>query len=173
MRIRIAMLLALSALAGLIVTGPVAARGKHHRHHHKSKVLKANLKGSSEVAGPGDTDGRGKALVRVNPAKGKVCFRLRWKNIAEPPTMAHIHKGAKGVAGDVVVPLFEGTATHKGCVTGLDTAVLKDIKKHPRQYYVNVHNADFPSGAIRGQLKKSGHHRARHRHGAKHKRHHA
>jgi len=178
-RIRIAMLLALSALAGLIVTGPVAARGKHHRHHHKAKVLKAKLKGANEVPGPGDTDGRGKAAVRVNAKKGKVCFRLSWKNIAEPPTKAHIHKGVKGVAGPVVVTLFDGTASHKGCVTGLDTALLKDIKRHPRQYYVNIHNSEFPDGAIRGQLKRSGHHRARHRHGARHrhaarhKRHHA
>lgn len=176
MRFRFAMLLALSALAGLIVAGPVAARGKHHRHHHKSKVLKANLKGANEIPGPGDTDGRGKAAVRVNAKAGKVCFRLRWRNITEPPTKAHIHKGAKGVAGPVVVTLFDGTAVHKGCVTGLDTAVLKDIKRHPRQYYVNVHNADFPDGAIRGQLKGSRRHRAHkkhraHKHHRAHKRH--
>src|SRR4051794_28713686 len=163
------MLLALSALAGLIVTGPVAAGGKHHRHHHKSKVLKANLKGANEVPGPGDTDGRGKAAIRVNAKKGKVCFRLRWKNIAEPPTKAHIHKGAKGVAGPVVVTLFDGTATNKGCVSRLDATVLRNIKRHPRQYYVNVHNSDFPDGAIRGQLKKSRRHRPakHHRRGAR------
>jgi CHRD domain len=166
-RLRIALLLALSALAGLIVAGPVGARGKHHsRHHHKSKLLKAKLKGANEVPGPGDSDGRGKATIRVNPKKGKVCFRLRWKNIAEPPTKAHIHKGAKGVAGAIVVTLFDGTAANEGCVTGLDSDLLRDIKRHPRQYYVNIHNSEFPDGAIRGQLKKSG----RHRHHGKHKR---
>jgi hypothetical protein len=160
-RIRIGRLLALSALAALagalIVTGPVVARGGHHK-----KALKANLKGANEVPGPGDTDGRGKARIRVRPAAGTVCFRLRWNNIAEPPTKAHIHKGAKGVAGPVVVTLFDGTATNKGCVTGLDTALLRDIKQHPRQYYVNIHNAEFPDGAIRGQLKRNGRHRGGH-----------
>jgi hypothetical protein len=162
-RLRIARLVALSALAALagalLVSGPVGAHGKHH---HRAKVLKANLKGASEVPGPGDTDGRGKALVRVKPKAGKVCFRLRWRNIAEPPTNAHIHKGVKGEAGPIVVTLFDGTATHRDCVTGLDADLLRDIKSHPRQYYVNVHNAEFPNGAIRGQLKKSGRHRRHH-----------
>jgi hypothetical protein len=73
----------------------------------------------------------------------------------------------------VVVTLFDGTVVHKGCVTGLDSAVLKDIKRHPRQYYVNVHNSEFPDGAIRGQLKRSGHHKRPHHHrsGRKHRSH--
>ena len=160
MRLRIAKLVALSVLAALaaafVVSGPVGA--KQGSRHGKSKLLKANLKGSAEVPGPGDADGRGKALVRVNPRKGKVCFRLRWRNISEP-TRAHIHEGAKGVAGDIVVPLFEGTPTRRGCVEGLDQDLLRNIKRHPRQYYVNIHTADFAAGAIRGQLKKSGRHR--------------
>lgn len=161
MRVRIVSLLGLVALAALLVAGPVGAHGKrhgrhHHGRHHHGKLLRANLKGANEVPGPGDADGRGKALIRVRPAAGQVCFRLSWRNIAEPPTRAHIHKGAKGVAGPIVVPFFEGTAVHRGCVTGLDPALLRDIKRHPRQYYVNIHNAEFPNGAIRGQLKRSG-----------------
>ena len=173
MRVRIARLLGLMALAALVVAGPVGAHGKRHARHHRAKALKANLKGASEVPGPADPDGRGKARIVVRPKAGEVCFRLSWKNIAEPPTKAHIHKGAKGVAGPVVVTLFDGTAVHKGCVTGLDPAVLKDIKRHPRQYYVNIHNSEFPDGAIRGQLKRSGHHKRPHHHrsGRKHRRH--
>jgi CHRD domain len=154
---KLAALAVLAALAGaLVVGGPVGA--KNNSRHGKSKVLKANLKGAAEVPGPGDPDGRGKALIRVNPRKGKVCFRLRWKNIQEP-NRAHIHEGRKGVAGDIVVTLFEGTPTRRGCVEGLDADLLRDIKRHPRRYYVNIHNAEFPAGAIRGQLKKSGRHR--------------
>ena len=155
MRRRLARVLAVSALAALagalLVTGPVGARGKHHGRHHSSHLLKAVLKGASEVPGPGDSDGRGRARIRVKPSAGEVCFRLSWRNIADP-TKAHIHRGVKGEAGDVVVTLFDGTATHRDCVTGLDEDLLRDIKRHPRQYYVNVHNADFPNGAVRGQL---------------------
>jgi hypothetical protein len=154
---------ALSALAvfaaALLVAGPVGAHGKRHGRHHHGHALKAVLKGANEVPGPGDPDGRGKALIRVRPDAGTVCFKLSWRKIAEPPIAAHIHKGAKGVAGPVVVTLFDGTATHEDCVTGLDSDLLRDIKRHPRQYYVNIHTSDFPNGAIRGQLKRTGHHR--------------
>jgi hypothetical protein len=159
--IRLIAVVALAAVAAFGLTTTVGAKGnKTGKRAGKGKVLKANLKGKAEVPGPGDPDGKGKALVRVNPSKGRVCFRLSWKRIAEP-TRAHIHKGPKGVAGPIVVPFFEGTAVKKDCVEGLDETLLRDIRSNPREYYVNVHNADFPAGAIRGQLKRSGKHRGK------------
>jgi hypothetical protein len=41
----------------------------------------------------------------------------------------------------------------KGCKTA-DAAVVKDIMGNPANYYVNVHNAAYPKGAVRGQLTK-------------------
>jgi hypothetical protein len=123
------------------------------------RVRQTRLLGSNEVPEAGDPDGSGQAKVRINDSKGTVCFKLSWADIAAP-TAAHIHEGAKGEPGDVVVPLFEGSSLPEsidgvnGCVEDLDSEVLDDIQKNPRQYYVNVHNEEFPAGALRGQLKK-------------------
>lgn len=117
----------------------------------KPKSMTIDLKGSAEVPGPGDSDGSGKAKLTINHDKGEVCYDLTVKNI-QTPTMAHIHAGAAGQAGDVKVK-FDPAAngTWKGCVT-VDHAILQEITQTPADFYVNVHTAEFPNGAIRGQL---------------------
>lgn len=119
-----------------------------------TSVLAAVLTGAEEVPEPGVADATGGAELTFEP--GQVCYVL---NIAmgEKPTQAHIHQGAKGEAGDVVVdlaPTFElGEATHDatGCASA-DQAVLDSILAAPAGFYVNVHTAEHPAGAVRGQL---------------------
>ena len=119
-----------------------------------ARELNSMLTGAAEVPGPGDADGTGSAIVRTDPGANEVCFQLTVQNIA-PASAAHIHEGAVGVAGPVVVTLTPPTngASH-GCVGGVDVDLVKDIRKNPANYYVNVHNADFPGGAVRGQLSR-------------------
>jgi len=72
-----------------------------------------------------------------------------------PASASHIHKGAAGVAGGVVVDAKgapDAQGMYKGTATDVDAALLADIMANPANYYYNVHNADFPAGAIRGQL---------------------
>lgn len=115
--------------------------------------------GAAEVPQPGDPDGFGAAKVRVDVRKQKVCFTLIVVQIALPAAAAHIHEGAAGVAGDIVVTLkppteVDGTGIglSSGCVKKLPKRLLRDIKRDPGDYYVNVHNEAFPGGAVRGQL---------------------
>ena len=113
----------------------------------------AKLTGEAEVPDPGDPKGSGTAQVTLNPDKGEVCYDLTVANIQEA-TMAHIHEGAAGKAGPPKVTLdAPKTGSAKGCKTA-DAAVVKEIMANPGNYYVNVHNAAFPKGAVRGQLAK-------------------
>ena len=117
------------------------------------RPLSTTLNGAEEVPGLGDPDGTGKIEIALNPGQGQMCYELTAANIATA-TAAHIHSGTKGVAGPVLVTLTtpaQGIA--KGCAT-LDKDKIDDIIKNPDAYYVNVHNADYPEGAIRGQLAK-------------------
>jgi hypothetical protein len=113
----------------------------------------AKLTGAAEAPNPGDPKGSGNAQVTLNPDKGEVCFELSVENIQEA-TAAHIHKGAAGQDGPVAVGLdAPKTGSAKGCKSA-DATVIKAIMQDPAGYYVNVHNAAFPKGAVRGQLSK-------------------
>ena len=105
-----------------------------------------NLSGAQEVGG-GDPDGSGQASVNFSPANNSLCVAISVDKISTPTSIT-INNGASGTNGPVVAT-FQTSDT--GCIT-IDSALGKDIKQHPENYYVNVLNADYPDGAIRGQL---------------------
>jgi hypothetical protein len=113
-------------------------------------VLQTELKGEEEVP-PGDPDGSGSAtIILIRP--NTICYVLTAENI-EPANAAHIHEAPPGVAGPIVVPLDEPpTYGASGGCTQADPELVSDIQENPENYYVNVHNEDYPAGAIRGQL---------------------
>ena len=135
--------------ATLIATAALAGSGVDGG----GRRFNATLTGAAEVPGPGDADGAGKAILELNPGQNKLCYKLRTSNIAAP-TMAHVHVGAAGVAGPVAVTLVApADGTSSGC-NNLSEELTKALLKTPQNYYVNVHNAEFPNGAIRGQIGK-------------------
>ncbi len=132
-------LLASLALSGVVVAAPT--------------TLTATLAGVTEGENPGNPDGSGTASVVLDPDTGEACWELMAEGIG-PVTQSHIHVGAAGVSGGVVVPLdvdgFDGTS--EGCTSDVDAAVLQAVIDDPAGHYVNLHTEDFPAGAIRGQL---------------------
>jgi hypothetical protein len=121
---------------------------------HGARPLSAHLTGPAEVPVPGDPDGSGHATVTLNQGQGEVCFEISVSDI-EPARAAHIHVGAAGTPGPVVVGLAApSTGWSSGCVSDVDRELIKAIRQNPAGYYVNVHNAQFPGGALRGQLSK-------------------
>jgi hypothetical protein len=111
--------------------------------------LHATLSGKVEVP-KGDPDGRGTAEIKISGRQ--VCWELTVSRIGKPQA-AHIHKGKPGKAGPVVVG-FGATYKAKGC-TRTTSATARAILATPGAFYVNVHNAQYPAGAVRGQLRMS------------------
>ena len=59
------------------------------------------------------------------------------------------------LAGAPTAALPATIAAAAGCVGDQDPALLRDIRRHPADYYANIHNLEFVPGAIRGQLHKA------------------
>lgn len=117
------------------------------------RTLTATLTGAAERPGPGDPDGSGTATLTVNPGQEEICYSITVSGIA-PATAAHIHVAPPTSPGPVVVPLTAPTSgTSSGCAS-VDRDLALAILKNPSAYYVNVHNAEYPGGAVRGQLAK-------------------
>lgn len=111
--------------------------------------------GAAEVPGPGDEDGYGVAFVTVDASTSEICYDIAVANITLPAAAMHIHIGAAGISGSVVVPFDvvpdeEGLAS--GCTTADPASLAGEIAMNPEGYYVNVHTSDFPDGAVRAQL---------------------
>ena len=110
------------------------------------------LNGANQRPNPGSPTGTGTAIVLVDPSDNSVCYELT-VTLTPPATAAHIHRGAADAAGPIVVP-FDAPASgmSTACVEGVDAALIAELMQNPGGFYVNVHNAEFPAGAIRGQL---------------------
>ena len=115
------------------------------------QVIQLTLTGAAEAPGPGDPDGTGTATFTFNRGQAEVCYDYTVSGVG-PLMAAHIHIAPAGSPGPVVIPLDPTSATGgSGCVTA-DRELIKAITKDPSAYYFNVHNADFPAGALRAQL---------------------
>lgn len=138
----------MALVAAATILGSTAAAAQEFT----GKRFDVTLNGASEVPGPGDQDGSGTATIRINPGQQQVCYTLTVTDI-EAATAAHIHEAPAGEAGPVVVDLqFSGT-TNRTCVE-VSRDLATEIIRNPNEYYVNVHNEDFPAGAVRGQLSR-------------------
>ena len=134
--------LAILAAAALASAPAAATKG--------ATALRATLTGAAETQ-PAAADGTGTFQGHVNPAKGQLCYTLTSAGL-DSLTMAHIHAGATGVAGPPVVVLSADAA--KETCMAVDKDVAAKLVASPGDYYVNIHTAIYPKGAVRGQLTK-------------------
>ncbi|CAI5485316.1 unnamed protein product [Closterium sp. Naga37s-1] len=149
-------------------------------------VLSSNLFGSNEIPknntkvardAVGDMQGRATMQLTIyGDGKGAYTWLTFVARVAllqgeMPPTKTHIHAGAKGMNGDLLVNLpcvykqykqrnYWRCAGSLGKAAGESTpelqAALKSIVAAPRMFYGNIHTMKYADGAVRGQLKKKG-----------------
>ena len=96
------------------------------------------------------TASHGKGTFTGDITGRKLKLTLKFSGLTGPATAAHIHMGAKGVSGPVVVPLCGPCKSPLSKTVSISASVIAAIKKG--KAYVNVHTAKYPAGEIRGQL---------------------
>ncbi len=113
-----------------------------------AKDMKVNLSGQNEVP-PVTTSASGEGTISVAD-DGAVSGSVSTKGIQS--TAAHIHMGAAGKNGPVIVPFTKEGDTFKAPAGAkLNADQMKAL--HDGDLYFNVHSAAHPGGEIRGQLK--------------------
>jgi CHRD domain len=144
---RFAVVLGLTALAA--GTGIVIAQAQTER---TTRVFRVTLAGENESPA-GDPVATGSATIRARAGQARICYQLSARDLSRRAVAAHIHRGAAKLAGPVVIPLRTPNAAGnaRGCAK-TTRALVRAILARPSRFYVNVHTADFPAGAIRGQL---------------------
>ncbi|MFD5099079.1 CHRD domain-containing protein [Streptomyces albidochromogenes] len=128
----------------------------------------------------GDKDGVALEFVRIEGTT--VSFAVKWRGTDKPTALhihqgargtngglkidftARLGKGdgeatGKGRATGKGKPMGKGLGkgsggwrTATGAVEVADAAVLADFKANPTGFYANLHTAEFPGGAVRGQF---------------------
>ena len=80
-------------------------------------------------------------------------WRLTFSHLSGPATAAHIHLGARGVSGPVLIPLCGPCTSAVTGTTAVTAGQIADLKA--RKLYVNVHTSRNPGGEIRGQITRA------------------
>ena len=124
--------------AGFVISGSA---------HAATTTLVAGLLASNQVP-PAASTATGYVTVTIDDTTDQVCVAGKVDDLSSALTLDHIHKGAAGTNGPVVVD-FSGSLDT--CVAST-AAVVDDILADPAGFYFNVHTTNFPSGEVRGQL---------------------
>ena len=141
MRKRVFLIALVVAVACAMVFGGTALAGK--------PSLRTAV--TADLTRPPDTEVFGNALLYLYPTKNKICYRLTVDDTVRPVDAAHLHRGSAGETGQAVLNLKR--LDRGECIRGLGERFIRNIKRHPERYYVDVHTSNA-SGDVRGQLSK-------------------
>ncbi len=130
-------------------------------------LAQANEVGNGEPCAAAGAGATATITVTVNPDNSIAVTNFTYSNLSGPPQMAHIHFGATGVAGPVVVAFTGLPGTASGTIpnktftmadypgtnpTGLTGYADFIAKLKAGMAYANIHTGACGSGEVRGQL---------------------
>jgi CHRD domain-containing protein len=138
---KIVALVALAAAAAFTAAALAAAH---------STVWTAALSSGQEIPKQQVKDTAAHGLFKATLTGSTLKWKLTFAKLTGPAQAAHIHLGAKGKSGNVLIPLCGPCKSGQTGTATVTAAIKADFKKH--LLYVNVHTAKNPSGEIRGQL---------------------
>jgi hypothetical protein len=150
-------------LVAAILGSPAGYYLNIHTTEFPAGAIRGQLSGTSTASfgwvatlalqGTSEPNAKGSAALRIRKDDALVCYRLHVENVTLPTVAAHIHRGAAGVNGPVVVPFTApaANALSSGCQSAT-AALIDEILGNPVGFYVNVHTTEHPAGAIRAQL---------------------
>jgi CHRD domain len=117
-------------------------------------TVKTTLRAAQERPKPkgklGKAKGTFSATVTRTGTNGVITWRLTFSKLSGRAIAAHIHSGARGKAGPVIVPLCAPCRSGARGRATVSASVLNALESGAS--YVNVHTKKNPAGEIRGQL---------------------
>jgi hypothetical protein len=116
-------------------------------------LREVELTGAEVVPTAGDPNGSGTGRFHPYPMKNKICYRVTVSGI-QTATKAHLHMGNAGEVGRVKLGLLQPRNSARGCIRGLGERFIKKSASNSSRYYVDVHNNEYPGGALRGQFSR-------------------
>ena len=143
--------------------------GRHYLDLHSSGFLDGEIRGqltvdpvmtttlSGQQQVPGNaSQATGRGFVSLNALQTQALVTLRWNDLTNAATVAHLHSARSGVNGEIVCELMPPAAVSGEVVdvlcnlTPAQASLLK-----ARGLNLNLHSTAFPDGEIRGQLKRT------------------
>jgi hypothetical protein len=107
----------------------------------------ATASGGQEVP-PNNSPATGTGTFCLDPVTNQITFNFTYSGLTSTEVGAHLHRGAPGTTGPVIVPLPTGTV--KSGTAPFPAADIENLRAG--NVYINVHSEQFPGGEIRGQL---------------------
>jgi hypothetical protein len=164
-------LVPLLALAAILVGLPTTALGRDDGSDFTARLI-----GINEVPSV-NTDGTASLRLKLNSATNTIDFTLTFHNLSARPSVAHVHFGQArtsgapmfffcGGGGQPACPLttsdtITGTITAANVVgpaaQGIQPGDIASVMRAIRAgaSYANMHTANFGSGEIRGQIRRT------------------